>query len=129
MMLHEYKLLWHYANNKICNCIQTMRKITPYKLFNTKFDIGLNAFLTRAQHFHVNVEVGMGILRTTKFFPVDTVRDNWLVRKEEFVQDNIANWGDPGLVSWGELPATKRWLSYESYLNYSICALTRLLRK
>ena len=71
----------------------------------------------------------MGILRATKFLPLNTVRDNWLVRKEEFVQDNIANWGDPGLVSWGELSATKRSLSYESYLNYSICALPRLLRK
>ena len=60
----------------------------------------------------------MGILRETKFFPLDTVRDNWRVRKEEFVQDNIANWGDPGLVSWGELSATKRLLSYESYLVY-----------
>ena len=56
----------------------------------------------------------MGILRATKFFPLDTVRDNWLVRKEEFVQDNLANWGDPGLVSWGELSAKKRSLSYES---------------
>ena len=31
-------------NNKIYNCIQTMDKITPYKLFNTKFTIGSNAF-------------------------------------------------------------------------------------
>ena len=45
-------------NNKIYNCIQTMHKITPYKLFNTKFAIGLNAFLTRAQPFHVNVGMG-----------------------------------------------------------------------
>ena len=72
---------------------------------------------------------GWGYSETTKFFPLYTVRDHWLVRKEEFVQDNIANWGDPGLVSWGELSATKRLLSYESYVNYSICALTRLLRK
>ena len=116
MMLHRYKVLWHYANDKICNCIQTMHNITPYKLFNTNFNIGLNAFLTRAQPFHVNVGMGggMGILRATKFFPLDTVRDNWLVRKEEFVQDNLANWGDPGLVSWGELSAKKRSLSYES---------------
>ena len=65
-------------NNKIYNCIETMHKITPYKLFNTKFNIGLNAFLTRAQPFHVNVGMGggMGILRATKFFPLDTVRDN-----------------------------------------------------
>ena len=54
-----------------------MDKITPYKLFNTKFTIGSNAFLTRAQPFHVNVG--------------DTVRDSLLVRKEEFVQDNKAN--------------------------------------
>ena len=47
-------------NNKIYNCIQTMHKITPYKLFNTKFNIGLNAFLTRAQPFHVNVGMGGG---------------------------------------------------------------------
>ena len=60
MMLHEYKVLWHYANNKIYNCIQTMDKITLYKLFNAKFNIGLNAFLTRAQPFHVNVGVGWG---------------------------------------------------------------------
>ena len=77
MMLHEYKVLWHYANNKIYNCIQTMDKITLYKLFNAKFNIGLNVFLTRAQPFHVNVGLGgMGILRATKFFPLDTVRDN-----------------------------------------------------
>ena len=44
-------------NNKIYNCIQTMHKITPYKLLNTKFIIGLSAFLTRAQAFHVNVGV------------------------------------------------------------------------
>ena len=44
--------------NKIYNCIQTMHKITPCKLFNTKFTIGLNAFLTRAQPFHVNVTWG-----------------------------------------------------------------------
>ena len=37
-----------------------MHKITPYKLFNTKFNIGLNTFLTRAQHFHVNVGLGGG---------------------------------------------------------------------
>ena len=60
MMLHQYKVLWHYANNKIFNCIQTMDKITPYKLINAKFDIGLNAFLTRAQPFHTNVGVGVG---------------------------------------------------------------------
>ena len=58
----------------------------------------------------------MGILRAPKFFPLDTVRDNWLVTQEEFVQDNIANWGYPGLVSWGGLSPTKRSLSYESYL-------------
>ena len=52
-----------------------MHKITPHKLFNTKFNEGLNALLTRAQPFHVNVE-GMRILRATKFFPLDTVRDN-----------------------------------------------------
>ena len=34
-----------------------MHKLTPYKLFNTKFNIGLNAFLTRAQPFDVNVNV------------------------------------------------------------------------
>ena len=78
-------------NNKIYNCIQTMHKITPYKLFNTKFNIELNAYLTRAQSFHVNVCGGGGTLRATKFFSLDTVRDNRLVRKEEFVQDNIAN--------------------------------------
>ena len=33
----------------------------------------------------------MGILRAFKFFSLNTVRDNLLVRKEEFVQDNIAN--------------------------------------
>ena len=81
MMLHEYKVLWYYANNEIYNCIQTMDKITPYKLFNAKFNIGLNALLMRVQPFHVNVEVGWGgggsgILRATKFFPLDTVRDN-----------------------------------------------------
>ena len=43
---------------KFYNSIQTMDKITPYKLFNTKFNIALNAFLTRAQSFHVNVGVG-----------------------------------------------------------------------
>ena len=58
MILHEYKTLWHCANNKNYNCIKTMHKITPYKLFNTKFNIGLNAFLTRAQPFDVNVGVG-----------------------------------------------------------------------
>ena len=78
MMLHEYKVLWYYANNEIYNCIQTMDKITPYKLFNAKFNIGLNAFLMRGQPFHVNVGwgKGMGIIRATKFFPLDTVRDN-----------------------------------------------------
>ena len=79
MMLPEYKVLWHYANNKVYNFIQTMDKITLYKLFNAKFNIGLNAFLTRAQPFHVNVGVGewgLGILKATKFFPLDTVRDN-----------------------------------------------------
>ena len=48
-----------------------MLKITPNKLFNTKFNIGLNAFLTRARPFDVNVGMGgggMGILRATKFF-------------------------------------------------------------
>ena len=35
-----------------------MHEITPYKLLNTKFTIVLNAFLTRAQSFHVNVGVG-----------------------------------------------------------------------
>ena len=105
--------------NKIYNCIITLHKITPYKLFNTEFNIGFNAFLTRAQPFHVNVGVmgRMGILRATKFFPIDTVRDNWLVRREEFVQDNITNWGDLGLVSWGKLSATKRSLSYEPHLT------------
>ena len=63
--------------NKIYNCIKTMHKITPHKLFKTKFNISLKAFLTRAQPFHVNVGVeGMEILRTAKFFPLDTVRDN-----------------------------------------------------
>ena len=48
-------------------------KITPYKLLNKKFNIELNAFLTRAQPFHVNVGVGwMRILRATTFFPLDT---------------------------------------------------------
>ena len=111
------------------NCIKTIHKITPYKLFNTKFNIGLNAFLTRAQPFHVKVGVGgegVGILRATRFFPLDTVRDNWLVRKEEFAHGNIVNSRDPGLVPWGEFSATKRSLYYESHLNYSICALTRL---
>ena len=60
MMLHAYKVLWHYANDKIYNCIQTMHNITPYKLFNTKFNIELIAFLTRAQPFHVNVGMGGG---------------------------------------------------------------------
>ena len=88
----------------------------------------------RGHSFHVNVGVGGGggrdgILGATKFFLLDTVRDNWLVRKEEFVQDNIADWGDPGLVSWGELSATKRSSSYDSYLNYSICALAQLSLK
>ena len=45
---------------KFYSCIQTMNKITPYKLFNAKFNIGLNAFLKRAQPFHVNVGVGCG---------------------------------------------------------------------
>ena len=111
MMLHEYKVLWHYSNNKTYNCVKAIHKITPQKLFNTNFNIELDAFLTRAQPFHVNVGVGMGIIRATKFFPLTTVRDNWLVREEEFVQDIIADWGDPGLVSWGELAATKRSLS------------------
>ena len=55
-----------------------MDKIAPYKLFSAKFNIGLNTFLMRGQPFHVNVGmgVGMGILRATKFFPLDTVRDN-----------------------------------------------------
>ena len=51
------------------------------------------------------------------------------MRKEEFAHDNIANSRDPGLMPCGEFSATKRSLSYESHLNYSICALTRLLRK
>ena len=79
MMLHEFKVLWYYADNEIYDCIQTMDKITPYKLFNVKFNKGLNAFLImRGQPFHVNVGVGkgMGILRATKFFPLNTVRDN-----------------------------------------------------
>ena len=76
MMLHEYKVLWHYSNNKTYNCVKAMHKITPQKLFNTNFNIGLDAFLTRAQPFHVNVGVGMGIIRATKFFPLATVRDN-----------------------------------------------------
>ena len=59
-MLHEYKVLWDFANNKIYNCVKTMHKVTPYKLFSTKFNIGLNAFLTRAQPFHVNVRIGGG---------------------------------------------------------------------
>ena len=78
-------------NNKIYNCIQTMDKITPYKLFNTKFTIGSNAFSCKCG--------GAGGWRysllptgdTIKFFPLDTVRDSLLVRKEEFVQDNKAN--------------------------------------
>ena len=53
-----------------------MDKITPCKLFNAKFNIGSNAFLMRGQPFHVNVGWGMGIIRATKFFPLDTVRDN-----------------------------------------------------
>ena len=77
MMLHEFKVLWYYADNEIYDCIQTMDKITPYKLFNPKFNKGLNAFLImRGQLFHVNVGLGMGILRATKFFPLDTVRNN-----------------------------------------------------
>ena len=97
--------------NKIYNCIKTMHKITPYKLFNTKFNISLKAFLTRAQRFYVNLAVrGWGYSEQLIFFHL-TLRDNWLVRREEFVQDNIANWGDPGLVSWGELSAAKRLLS------------------
>ena len=35
-----------------------MHKITPYKLFNRKLYIGLNALLTRARPFDVNVGVG-----------------------------------------------------------------------
>ena len=97
--------------NKIYNCIKTMHKITPYKLFSTKFNISLKAFLTRAQRFYVNLAVrGWGYSEQLIFSHL-TLRDNWLVRREEFVQDNIANWGDPGLVSWGELSATKRLLS------------------
>ena len=97
--------------NKIYNCIKTMHKITPYKLFNTKFNISLKAFLTRAQRFYVNLGVGgWGYSEQLIFFHL-TLRDNWLVRREEFVQDNIANWGDPGLVSWGELSVTKCLLS------------------
>ena len=57
MMLHEYRVLWYYANNEIYNCIQTMDKITPYKLFSAKFNIELNAFLMRGQPFRVNVGV------------------------------------------------------------------------
>ena len=69
-------------NDKIYNYIQTMHTITPYKLFNTKFTIGLNAFLTRAQTFPVNVGVdrggggGWGYSEQLSFFPLDTVRDN-----------------------------------------------------
>ena len=97
--------------NKIYNCIKTMHKITPYKLFNTKFNISLKAFLTRAQRFYVNLGVGgWGYSEQLIFFHL-TLRDNWLVRREEFVQDNIANWRDPGLVPWGKLSATKRSLS------------------
>ena len=56
-------------NNKIYNCMQTMHKITPCKLFNTKFSIGLNAFLTRAQPFQVNVGVGgWGFSEQLSFF-------------------------------------------------------------
>ena len=63
-------------NNKISNCMQTMHKITPYKLFNSKFTIGLNAFLTRAQPFHVNVVVGVwGYSEKLSFFH-STLRDN-----------------------------------------------------
>ena len=58
MMLYEYKVLWHCAKNKIYNCIKTMHKITSYKLLNTKFNIGLNAFLVRAQPFQLNGGVG-----------------------------------------------------------------------
>ena len=47
-------------NNKIYNCIQTMHKVTPYKLFNTKFTIGLIAFVTIGQPFHVNVGMRWG---------------------------------------------------------------------
>ena len=81
-MLDGYKVVWHCANSKIYNYIKNMHKITPYKLFNTKFNIGLNTFLTRAQHFHVNVGLGRGggrgleILRATKFFTLGTVRYN-----------------------------------------------------
>ena len=75
MMLHEYKVLWYYANNEIYNCIQTMDKITPYKLFSANFKIRLNAFLMRGQPFHVNVGVELGILRATKCFLLDTMRD------------------------------------------------------
>ena len=62
-------MLWHCANNKHYNCIKTVHKITPYKLFNTKFDIGLNASLTRAQPFDVNVGVGRwGYSQQLSFF-------------------------------------------------------------
>ena len=79
-MLDGYKVVWHCANSKIYNYIKNMHKITPYKLFNTKFNIGLNTFLTRAQHFHVHVGLGgargLVILRATKFFTLGTVRYN-----------------------------------------------------
>ena len=91
-----------------------------------KFNIGLNAFLTRAQPFHVSVGVGgWGYSEQLSFFFSTRHCDRyWLVRKEEFAQDNIAKWGDPELVSGAKFSATTRSLSYESYLNYSICALT-----
>ena len=76
MMLHEYKMIWHCANNKNYNCIKTMPKITPHKLFNTKFNIGLNTFLTRAQLFDINVRVRWGDTQSNYVFSLDTARDN-----------------------------------------------------
>ena len=62
--------------NKIYNCIKTMHKITPYKLFNTKFNISLKAFLARAQRFYVNLGVGgWGYSEQLIFFHL-TLRDN-----------------------------------------------------
>ena len=41
------------VTNKNYNSIKAMHKITPYKPFNTKFNIGLIAFFTRPQPFLV----------------------------------------------------------------------------